>query len=585
MRSVPWVLGLAAWLVMSACRLDLSGDSQNERADGTSRDAEEGPSAEAGGPAGSGESDDSGLSCATAAILRTSRELTNDLKSLSGAYHVTGQRKLTGEISIAPGTIFIVDADSGIEFGSYNDRTTLTARGTVDAPIRFCSDRAILGRWFGLSLAGGLTSDSVLQHAHIFDAGSESAALIVNAPIRLVDVTVHGSPKAGVSASAFGEGSSALKVQDVQGAAVVLTGQSALTNFPVDSVFTDNADNVAHVQIHKLEGMARIPNIGLPYLQEDDLLMYDGTLEVEAGVEYRFAVDTFLDVGFAGSKSTLYVNGTAAAPVVLRGAMAVKGAWGGVFIRPTVSTDSVLSNVQLLHGGAGMAPLEVTGKVLLENVTIADCAQAPFIGARLVETSANLTVQGSDGAALTTNFESVHSLPRGGTFVGNARDVIEINSNDAFAKDSVSVVPNLGVPYYVTHQINLGEGADTTIEPGVELIFQTGTDIGLNTGWAGSRGVFRAQGTAAQPIIFRGEVDDVGTWKGILVEDTTLTTSVFDFVEVRNAGLRTEAAVTITNSTFSKSPGFGIEKARAIATDYAATNTFVGNTQDGVGEF
>jgi len=63
------------------------------------------------------------------------------------------------------------------------------------------------------------------------------------------------------------------------------------------------------------------------------------------------------------------------------------------------------------------------------------------------------------------------------------------------------------------------------------------------------------------------------------------TDSVFDHIEVRNAGMFTRSQVTIQNSSFSMSPGFGIVKTEANLSDYSTTNTFTGNVMGDVGMF
>jgi hypothetical protein len=504
---------------------------------------------------------------------------------LSGVVHVTGEQILRGEVSIAAGTTFLFDADSSLDIGWNSGRTTLTALGTADKPIRFCSDQP-LGQWLGLRLSNGLTTDSVLQHAQLYGAGVDGPALLVNAPVSLIDVTVQGSEGVGVQASAFGSESSALSVRGAQGIALLLTGQAAVDKLPPDSVFEDNLDNSAHIRFRDYNGgSVHLQNIGIPYVQDQDMLAYDVTLELEAGVEYRFARDTGLDVGWNSHDALLLVAGTASEPVVFRGLTEQKGAWAGIQIGPNVSTDSTLSHTQLLHGGSGRAPLSVRAKITLQDVLIADCSTPAVIAAPLSAASKNLSVTGSDDAALASNMWSLANLPRGGTFTGNASDVIQVaalSPGDSLGK---STIPNLGVPYYITGDILIGANADVTVDPGVEFIFKSGNPYQFLIGWNGHEVVFNALGTAAAPIIFRGEKDEVGTWHGLSLGRGVSTDSVFNHIEVRNAGMSTESQVTIQNSSFSMSPGFGIVKAASDMTDYAATNTFTGNVMGDVGVF
>ena len=168
-----------------------------------------------------GDEPESALSCAAASVLRTAREYSDDMKQLSGAIHVTGNALLRGgDVTIAPGTVFIFDADSSLDIGWNGTRTTLTALGTADKPIRSCSDRPVLGRWGGLRLSNGLTSDSVIRHAHIYDAGADGPALAKN---------LHVTGCAGVAlVSSFG----------------------ALTGLPRGSSFSGNGRDVIEVPSH-----------------------------------------------------------------------------------------------------------------------------------------------------------------------------------------------------------------------------------------------------------------------------------------------------------------------------------------------
>lgn len=180
----------------SACRLDLKRESADEPEERDPPDR----AAVADGRVEEGDDSGTALSGAAASVLRTAREYTEDMKQLRGAIHLTGNAILRGgEVTIAPGTVFLFDADSSLDIGWNSSRTMLSALGTADKPLRFSRDRPVLGRWGGLRL----TSDSVLQHAHSYDASADGPALTVNAPVSVIDVTVHGSKGIGVSANDF----------------------------------------------------------------------------------------------------------------------------------------------------------------------------------------------------------------------------------------------------------------------------------------------------------------------------------------------------------------------------------------------
>jgi hypothetical protein len=79
----------------------------------------------------------------------------------------------------------------------------------------------------------------------------------------------------------------------------------------------------------------------------------------------------------------------------------------------------------------------------------------------------------------------------------------------------------------------------------------------------------------------------------VLIGNDVSSDSIFDHVQIGNAGQGSGAAgnlsllspITVTNSRFFSSAGYGIVKEAADATDYAATNTFEDVTAGNVGTF
>ncbi|HKP57529.1 MAG TPA: hypothetical protein VJV78_12445 [Polyangiales bacterium] len=261
--------------------------------------------------------DDSSRVCATAAALAAATPLKPEMTRLTGVLKVTGNPHVDGEVTIDPGTTIIMGADTSIEFGRGSNRTTLNALGTPDKPIRFCSDKPGAGRWHIIMLSTGLTSDSAFENVHIYDAGSMDAALTVNTPIRLVDVTIHNSKTDGVLASTFGDNSRGLNVRNTGRAAAVLTNAIAVSKFPKMPTFANITDNTVHLTFSRIESMAvKYANLPAPYVQEKDTIV-QGTsmLEFDPGIEYRFATGAGLEVGWNSSPGVIKVNGTAAEPV------------------------------------------------------------------------------------------------------------------------------------------------------------------------------------------------------------------------------------------------------------------------------
>jgi hypothetical protein len=255
----------------------------------------------------------------------------------------------------------------------------------------------------------------------------------------------------------------------------------------------------------------------------------------------------------------------------------------GIKVQANASSDSVLSHVQILDGGFDASVLEIHRSITVQDVQVKNCKTAPLIDVPLSAASKNFSVTGCAAHALDSKLLAVPGLPKGGSFKGNGKDVIRLPQHWGTDVGPKGTIPNLGVPYFVTNLLSLGSGTDLSIEAGTEFVFVSGNPAGIEFGWTGALAKVLAQGTASAPLIFRGERDERGSWSGLNIGRAVSTDSKLDHIEVRNAGLTTDAAVSITNSSFSKSAGFGILKSTKNTIDYAATNMFSDNAQGNVG--
>jgi hypothetical protein len=166
-------------------------------------------------------------------------------------------------------------------------------------------------------------------------------------------------------------------------------------------------------------------------------------------------------------------------------------------------------------------------------------------------------------------------LPSDCKLTGNHADYVAV---DGTAYTVSGTLHHLDVPYRVTDDIDFMDGSSLTIEAGTELVMMA--DVQLDFGWNSGSMTVVAKGTADKPIVFRGDADSAGYWKGILVETGVRTDSAFDYVKIMNAGRSTGAAIVfsahipLTHSTIDKSAGHAVNVLNTITADYAATNTF-----------
>ena len=198
--------------------------------------------------------------------------------------------------------------------------------------------------------------------------------------------------------------------------------------------------------------------------------------------------------------------------------------------------------------------------------------------------SANVSVTHGDGDFVATvHPNGLPTFPVGGTFEDNAVNEIEVlRTTITSTIKSTGTVPNPGIPYFIAGTLWMDDGADWSIAPGTEFIVEKDAAIHVWP-YVGIVG-FVAVGTADEPIIFRGREDQVGYWSGIEIWDGLTPQTALDYVEIHNAGkagsaaLTTQQPIDVTNSTITKSAGYGILHDSSDSTDYTSTNTFTDNT-------
>jgi hypothetical protein len=505
----------------------------------------------------------------------------------SGVVAVTTNVDVNGAVlTIAPGTTVLVDPDVSIEVGWNGSTSAIFANGTAAAPIHFCG-KSFAGtnvQWNGLEFGQNVTSNSVLAYTTVEDAGTADVpALKLRTGLKLDNVSVSGADGVGVEAVDFGAGSQNLSVSDSAGYPVRLVGEKALTNLPLGGTYVDNAMNMVEIDFSSIESATLVHNPGIPYAQTTNVDVLDD-LTIEAGVEYLFGADATLEIGWNGTKPNFAVNGTTAQPVVFGGTTAMPGWWGGIEIVAGTLTSSKLANVTVRDGGANdNFPLDVQAAVALENVSVTGNLRGLSVGKNgLASTSTNLSSTANGGPALTTVAEALASIPSDGSFVGNDAgfDIIAVEGGDW---QSTAVVPKQSVPYRIESNITAYDNAKVTIEAGAHFVMRPDTHIEF--GWNGSSVEVQVLGSADEMVVFEGEVATAGSWEGLIVGSSALSTSKFDYVEIAHGGgdgslLELNRAVPVTNSTFRTSSDFAIKRKTDDATDYITGNTFTDIADD-----
>src|SRR5690606_31507369 len=186
-----------------------------------------------------------------------------------------------------------------------------------------------------------------------------------------------------------------------------------------------------------------------PYLQEKNLQIRDGaSVEYEAGIDYQFAADTTLEVGWNSQEAEFLVMGTEAAPVKFHGSNNSSGFWGGIIIQRNVLTTSSIQHAVIEDaGGEDTAAINIKAVIELSDLLLTGNETGAYIAEQgLKASSKNLSITKTEAVPLTVEPNAAVTIPEGGDFTGNDTDRIEIVAG-AFEK--VGTIPNLGVPYLV----------------------------------------------------------------------------------------------------------------------------------------
>lgn len=485
-------------------------------------------------------------------------------------------------LTIKPGTNIVFEPDASLEIGWNSSTATLFAEGTAEQPIRFCGKVSGAGYWGGLIIGSNVTSDSTMKNVLIADAGGEEVALALNHGITLENVQVRGSGADGVWAADFEADSTMLSVEGAEGFPVVLLDDAAVDHFPLGGTFEDNGDNRVSLRMGAVDSDTMFHELGVPYFQEQSLQIRDGaSVEYEAGVDYQFAADTRLEVGWNSQEAEFLVKGTEADPVTFHGSSNTSGFWAGIIIEPNVLTTSSIEHAVIADaGGEDTDALNIKAAIAISDLLLTGNDTGAFIEAQgLKASSKNLSITETAGVPLTVDPGALITLPEGGDFTGNDIDRIAIVAG-TFEK--IGSIPNLGVPYLIRGEFSTRADSELTLTAGTTFIMAA--DSLLEIGWNSTMAKFTAVGTIEEPITFVGDSETAGSWEGITIGSNVTSDSALQYVHISHGGggdranlwlLQTD--VDISDCTITESATYGISTESGDTTDYAAANDLSGN--------
>ncbi|HTM44623.1 MAG TPA: hypothetical protein VL137_06685, partial [Polyangiaceae bacterium] len=511
----------------------------------------------------------------------------SEAQTWSGAVFVRGNivAAQNAAVTIKPGTQVIMSENSSLDFAT-NAGASLDAAGASDAPVQFCGAQARAGYWAGLMLGAGADLASRLDDVVISDAGQASgAALKLSGAAMLHAVTVAGSAGDGIDAVDFDPQSADVSVQGSAGIGLVLHAGSALSHFPAQITLSGNGDDRVRLRFDTVNENATLHPLAVAYDQEGSLKVGNGAaLTMEAGVNYQMEPGASLDIGVDGDSATAQFMGTDAAAVTFSGSAQASGSWKGITIGEDAS-GSMLAHVEIRHaGGDAHAALDVEAKSTLDQVLVAESDTGVKIGPQGVTAeSQGLTISGALQTPLHVAANALVALPQF-TFEGTGDASILV---DAGAISANGTIPAQGLPYDVQGNLEITQGASVSINAGAQFVMANASRFMV--GMDDSAATIKAQGSESAKVVFRGATDSPGSWYGITIGSNVSADSSLNYVEIDDAGagdmtagsaLTLETSISVTNSTFVDSSGFGILKAESDTSDYVAQNSFAGVSAD-----
>jgi hypothetical protein len=257
--------------------------------------------------------------------------------------------------------------------------------------------------------------------------------------------------------------------------------------------------------------------------------------------------------------------------------------------------SEVSQNIFEQNNGDGVFVVN-TALLLRESAVRQNGGHGIVIGANdvaVMPTLSGNTIENNSGHAVYVQYNNGAGLP---IISGNS-----VSGNSGFSGVAMAGIIGQTMTWPATYALPLRVAADVTVLNGVELTVEPGVEVSFNSGSGLMvNGALRAVGTATQPITFTTSAPSpaAGQWKGIYIEaDSDDARMVLEYVTVSYAGQGFggwwhgcwycrfgigvwEAAPTIRHTTVHHSAGYGLWAGNTTLP--LAKDTFEQNASDGV---
>ncbi|MCE9575804.1 MAG: hypothetical protein K8W52_21825 [Deltaproteobacteria bacterium] len=431
--------------------------------------------------------------------------LDRTIKKECGTVVVDGDYSVEGQLTIEAGVKLEFRPGASMNVG-YNTPTKLIIKGTAQEPVTFTSGGdKVAAAWKGVHLYANAARSTIDGLVLEFGDNGQGALLIDAIDVAITNTTIRDAKEFGLYVG--NEGS--------------ITGGTGLTferagkiaaSFPANGIGGLGAGNTfkdGFVQIRPgvVDTDATWKNPGAYYLVEGGVDVNGkntrSTLTIEAGAEFRFKPDGYLEVGY-NTAAAVVVKGTKDKPVVLRGD--ADGEWRGIGTQ--ANGELTIEGATVTGGGQDDDHGAVYAKA--GTLTVKDVAFAKNkIGLTATADAKLKAVTGAsfDGKAWKLAPDQIGALDGTNTYAAGAIGEI---INGTVAHDQTWVA-QAGAEVHVSGDVGV-EGGTLTIGPGVELRFD---NCQLQAGY-GAKGTLKIVGSADKPVVLRGLRDEKDAWTGVV---------------------------------------------------------------------
>lgn len=300
-----------------------------------------------------------------------------------------------GAFNVSEGVEFLVDVDQLIEFGWNGNTFSFDLQGSAESPIVFDAIDPTPGSWRGIIVRGDVLSSSNINHVQVRYAGTNTeAAVEVRSGIRIQNLSVEESFHTGFALrEGLRTGSENISILNTQGRAAVI-GFQTIGTMPSGTI-EGNEDDFIDVE-GNLSIDATIRPLGAPYRVIDDISTRDAAeVMIEPGTVFYFAPDQSLEFGWNGNGGTVTAVGTVNAPIIFTSELEEAGAWEGVWINGSMTSNSTIAYAEFKYATTA---LTLRNSINVENNSFSSYSVAAIEAAEAADVAdllANNTFDGS----------------------------------------------------------------------------------------------------------------------------------------------------------------------------------------------